>query len=203
MLDESGKLSPRMGAALALLLISCAFVSAGIVLLTRREEPQRSERPACVTLPLYSSVIEQIMGVIPNWSGLRAAGDGFESTWAIGAEGATHRLTARLTQDQCICATLATSHYPNGSPRAEFAGQLLGAAVAPLSDLEYGSSWLQPKIVVNCSLASLRREPYASSETMPDGTGWRLGCGRPAAPAYADLELSLSVNTPQCQDPIQ
>lgn len=185
-------------------IIGGIIVVIGIVYATlSRPDPALSERPSCVTLPVYSSVIEQIMGIYPDWSPLQPTNDGFESTWVTEAEGSTHRLTATLTKNECICATLATSRYPSGSPQAEFAGQLQGAAIAPLSDLEYGTSWLQPKILLSCTSAFLRREQYVSSETMPDGTAWKLECGRQADPAYADLELSLAVLTQQCQGQIR
>ena len=203
MLGEGGKVSPRLILALVLLLLSCGLISGGIVLLTRGDEPEVSERPSCVTLPVYSSVIEQVMGIYPNWDRLRATRDGFETTWTIHAERATHRLTAALTKNECVCATRAASSYPSGSPQAEFAGLLQGAAVAPISDLEYTTRWLEPKILTNCTLAFVGRDQYLASETMRDGTAWALECGRPAAPAYADLELSLRVTTPQCQEPIQ
>jgi len=185
-------------------IIGGIIVIIGIVYATlSRPDPALSERPSCVTLPVYSSVIEQVMGIYPYWSSLQATHDGFESTWVTEAEGATHRLTATLTKNECICATLATSRYPSGSPQAEFAGQLLGAAVAPLSDLEYTTSWLQPKILFSCPRAYLLREQYVFSETMPDGTVWKLECGRQAIPEFAALELSLAVLTQQCQGPIQ
>jgi hypothetical protein len=185
-------------------IIGVIIVVIGIAYATRsRPDPTLSERPLCVTLPVYSSVIEQVMDIYPTWSNLRATHDGFESTWVIEAEGATHHLTATLTKNECICATLATSRYPSGSPQAEFAGQLQGAAVAPISDLGYTTSWLEPKLLFSCTGAFLRREQYVASESMPDETVWKLECGRPADPAFADLELSLAVITQQCQVPIQ
>lgn len=194
-------MSPRLIAVLGLLLLSCTLISAGIVLIIRSGEPEMSERLACVTLPAYSSAIQQVMGIIPSWSSLQPTSDGLQTTWAIDAEGATHRLTATLTNNECICATQATSHYPSGSAQAEFAGLLQGAAVAPVSDLDYISSWLEPKLLLNCSAAFLARERYVAAETMPDGTAWRLECTRPAEPAYAGLELSFAVLAPQCQAP--
>jgi hypothetical protein len=45
-----------------------------------RPDPAISERPSCVTLPIYSSVIEQMMDIYPSWSNLRETHEGFEST---------------------------------------------------------------------------------------------------------------------------
>jgi hypothetical protein len=203
MRDKGGKISTQHVAVIVLLLLSCSFISLGIVQLIKGDERELSERPSCVTLPVYSSFIEQVMGINPSWSSLRSFRNGFESTWRIETQGTTHRLTAILTEDECICATLAASRYPSGSPQAEFAGQLQGAAIAPISDLEYGTSWLQPKILLNCTVAFLGREQFISSENMPDGTSWKLECRRPAEPAFADLELSLAIDTQQCQNPNQ
>ena len=161
--------------------------------------PAISERPSCVTLPAYGSVIEQIMGVYPDWTPLQITKDGYEASWLIEAEGATHRLTATLTRRECICATVATSRFPSGSPQAEFAGYLQGAAVAPLSDLEDTASWLEPKVLFRCPLAFFLRDQFVSSETMEDGTFWRLECERRRDPAFADLEFSFAVATEECR----
>ena len=62
-------------------IIGVIIVVIGIVYATRsRPDPALSERPLCVTLPVYSSVIEQVMGIYPYWSSLQATHDGFEST---------------------------------------------------------------------------------------------------------------------------
>ena len=176
-----------------------AFILALVACSNSTQVPTPNGRPSCVTLPVYSSVIEQVVGVYPEWSPPRATQFGYEASWVIEAKDGTHQLTATLTRNECICATSAQSRFPSGSPQAKFAGYLQGAAVAPVSDLELLSGWLEPKILFRCPLAFLVRNEYIHSETMADGTFWKLECQRPGDPLYADLEYTFSVATQKCQ----
>ena len=178
-----------------------AFVGIGIALAACSSPPtsSASERPSCVTLESYSSVIQQVMNVYPSWGPLEVTPGGYVTRWRIELNDAAHQLMTIVTRNECICATVATSHFPSGSPEAQFAGYLQGAAVAPLSDLDYTSSWLQPKIILSCPLAFLMRRQYVSSDIMDDGTIWKLECRRSTDPAFADLEYTFGVATESCQ----
>ena len=160
-------------------------------------------RPTCVTLEAYSSVIQQVMSLYPSWSPLEATPYGYSTSWAVETEEGSHRLTTTMTRNGCICATMATSYFPSGSPAAEFAGYLQGAAVAPLSNLDYTTTWLQPKILLSCPLAFLLRGEYVSSENLEDGTFWKLECRRQSSQGFADLEYSFAVATDTCQASVQ
>src|SRR3990172_4456646 len=182
-------------------LPAVAVVGIGIALAACSSPPTSaaSERPTCVTLEAYSAVIQQVMNVYPSWAPLEVTPDGYVTRWLIETDDAAHQLTTTMTRNECICATVATSHFPSGSLEAEFAGYLQGAAVAPLSDLDYTSSWLQPRIILSCPLAFLMRGEYVSSDIMDDGTIWKLECRRQADPGNADLEYSFGVGTDSCQ----
>jgi hypothetical protein len=146
---------------------------------------------------MYSGVIEQVMDVTPEWGELVEIDRGYQSTWEVQRKTGTHALTATLTPDECICAAHADSRFVNGNQReSKVAGGLEGAAVAVISDLDYTSGWLEPKVTLTCSLAYLARKVYHSEEVMKDGTRWDLACGRTADDDR--YRLSFTVTAPAC-----
>jgi len=155
-------------------------------------------RPACVTLPIYGSVIEQVMGVSPEWSPPEQIKQGFRTRWEIQDDQGTHVLSAILTPDGCVCATAATSHFVGGFSQGKLTGYLQGAAVAPVSDLNYTAKWLEPKITIQCELAFLFRREYRAITVMPDAVTWDLTCTRSGSEAFADLETTLAITSPTC-----
>jgi hypothetical protein len=157
-----------------------------------------STRPACVTLPMYSSVIDQVMKVQPSWDPLRKTDGGFQTEWVIQNPGGRHMLTAMLTSERCICAANATSQYRASYDQGKLAGLVQGAAVAPVSDLDYTKSWLEPRILLPCTLAFVFHRSYEAETTMPDGTTWKLICTRSISPEAEESFISFTVSTPNC-----
>ena len=178
------------------LLIFMAFT---LPACTRPQTGQNTTaRPACVTLDLYDNVIEQVMAETPDWREVSHQ-DGFALTqWSIQQPHGTHSLTATLTPEGCICATRASSQYKVGYSEEKWVGLLQGAAVAPVSDLNFTAAWLEPKIAFPCVLANLLHRTYTAESTMKDGSTWRLSCSRQRGGLEADSLTDFSVTVPGC-----
>jgi hypothetical protein len=73
-----------------------------------------------------------------------------------------------------------------------------GAAVAPVSDLEYTADWLEPRLLKRCTSAFLRQTSYEDESSMDDGTTWRLLCSGDPSVANGDLVTSLTIVTTIC-----
>ncbi len=157
-----------------------------------------STRPPCVTLPMYSSVIEQVMNIQPSWELLTQTNESYQYQWAIQDDSGKHTLSATLTSDECICATNASSHFNMGSGKEDMAGLFQGAAVAPVSDLDYTAMWLEPRIFFSCGVAYLFHRPYNAETTMQDGTTWELACARLTDSKTYDSLYTLKVVAPSC-----
>ena len=175
----------------ALVLAACGF--------TRPSNPSNA-RPSCVTLPIYGSVIQQVMDDYPDWAPKQDERWGYSTQWAIQDEGGTHQLTVALTSQECVCATRASSQFTGGLPSGKLAGFLQGAAVAPVSDLDNLGKWIEPKLWLHCSQAFLFRDEYRANEAMADGTTWELVCRREGTSPSDELEISLTVRSEQCFD---
>jgi hypothetical protein len=178
-----------LGLGFSLALAACA---AG------RPSSVASGRPDCVSLPSYSGVIQQVMRVQPTWQLLPWDVHGTKYQWTIEDTRGSHTLTAALTPEGCVCATSAMSRFLGS--QGETAGNLQGAAVAPISELDYTSNWLEPKLLLPCPLAFLLRTPYESEKEMPDATIWKLTCSRGPELQGAQLATSLTVASPRCVD---
>jgi hypothetical protein len=157
-------------------------------------------RPSCVTLASYGGVIQQVMRVYPDWSTVDPEDGGQLSQWTTQDERGKHTLSVMLTPDGCVCATNATSRFHGGFAQGEMAGLFQGAAVAPVSELDYTGTWLDPKTLMRCPLAFLFRRPYEAQAAMPDGSTWRLTCSRDPTEPDSELVTSLTVNTPACSN---
>ena len=194
------KISARLIACLGVTGLF-ALVLAGCT--SRRPVSEINNRPACVHLYSYSSVIEQVMNVRPKWEMISRTADAYQFQWAIEDEGGTHTLSATLTSDGCVCATVASSHFRMGGGHEKMVGSLDGAAIAPVSELDYASTWLEPKITFSCSIAYLFWRPYEVETSMRDGTTWRLTCSRHSgADGYNSL-YTLTIIAPACVDIIE
>jgi len=178
---------------------ACAVFGLGVVSCTFKQ-PDRaaSTRPACVTLDNYNSVINQVMKIQPSWDALTQTKDGFQTKWAIQNPAGRHTLTATLTSDGCICATNATSHFRAGYDQEKLVGLLQGAAVAPVSNLDYTARWLEPRILLPCTFAFLFQRAYEAETSMGDGTTWKLTCSRSRSPEADGSLTSLTISTPNC-----
>jgi hypothetical protein len=152
-----------------------------------------SGRPACVDLSSHSGVIKQVMGIQPEWEPVVQDRQGYKSEWVIQDDKGKHALSAAITPEGCVCATNATSQFHGAIAQGELAGLLQGATVAPVSQLEYTSRWLEPRVLLSCPLAFLLRRPFASETDMPDGSSWRLACSRVPSSGNAELLISLRV----------
>jgi hypothetical protein len=75
--------------------------------------------------------------------------------------------------------------------------------VAPVSELEYTSRWLEPRILLRCPLAFLLGMPFESETDMPDGTTWRLTCSSNPSTGDTELLTSLRVVSPKCVDALE
>lgn len=176
--------TPRRLFALALLLLTAAGCVPG--------PSTASTRPACVTLESYSGVIEQVMNLQPDWQPV----DSNHVQWVVADEKGEHTLTARLTPQGCVCAAGSTSYVSTGG--AEMAGLMQGAAVAPVSELGYTASWLEPKLMFYCGAANLFGKAYQADAAMKDGTSWNLLCSSlPDSDTFRSL-YTLTVTTPDC-----
>ena len=160
-------------------------------------------RPACVDLWAYNGVIEQVMGMQPDWESPAPTAQGYESQWVIRDHRGIHTLTAAMTAQGCVCATNAMSRFRGAYAQGETAGLLQGAAVAPVSELEYTSRWLDPRIFLRCPLAFLLRSKFESEAEMPDGTTWKLTCSGSGALGEVELATMFTVLTPQCLNAFQ
>jgi hypothetical protein len=159
-----------------------------------------SGRPACVYLSSYSGVIQQVMGIQPEWEPVVQDRQGYKSEWVVQDEEGKQTLSVVITPEGCVCATNATSQFLGAFAQGEFAGLLQGAAVAPVSQLEYTSRWLEPRVLLSCPLAFLLRKPFESQTDMPDGASWRLSCSRIPSSGNAELLISLRVVSSKCAD---
>jgi hypothetical protein len=176
-------------AVLALALAGCA---------PSEPNPATLSRPECVTLDSYSSVIEQVMNMRPNWEPLGQSTNVHQYQWTIADESGEHTLTATLTPEQCVCATVASSRFNMAGGKIKIVGLLQGAAVAPVSDLNYTATWLEPKLTLSCGLAYVLRRPYEAETSMEDGTTWRLTCTRESTCDSCGSTYTLTVVTPRC-----
>lgn len=193
------KCQPKFTMSGLLSLGACAVFALGFAGCTFKPSGQAtSTRPACVTLLMYNSVINQVMKIQPSWDALTRMKDGFQTAWTIQNPTGKHTLTAALTSEKCICATNATSHYRAGHGQENLVGLLQGAAVAPVSDLDYTAAWLEPRILLPCTFAFAVRRSYEAETTMGDGTTWKLTCSRGFSTEADESLTSLTVSTPNC-----
>ena len=172
-----------------LLLVACAHSPPSSVV---------SGRPACVDLGSYNGVIMQVTGMQPDWESAVPTAQGYKSEWAIRDYGGIHTLSAAMTAQGCVCATNAISRFRGAYAQGETAGLLQGAAVAPVSELEYTSGWLEPRVFLRCPLTFLLRSMFESEAEMPDGTTWKLTCSGSGALGEVELATTLTVLTPEC-----
>jgi hypothetical protein len=161
-----------------------------------------SGRPACVDLDSYSGVILQVMGIEPEWESVIPIEQGSQTQWVIDDDRGVHTLSVVMAEQGCVCATNATSQFRGGYSQGEQAGLLQGAAVAPISELEYMSRWLESKILLRCPLAFFLRSTFASDTEMEDGTIWEFSCTSSGQLSEAELTTTLTVLTPECMDAI-
>ncbi len=186
------------------ILIVCCLLMLGVTNCTSRpSDPELNARPACVTIDSYSNVIEQVMDVRPDWDLLGQKKDGIKYRWAIEDESGKHTLSAFLTSDGCVCATLASSQFRMGGGGEETVGLFQGAAVAPVSDLDYTATWLEPKISFSCGVSYVLRMPYEAEKLMDDGTNWTLTCSRSSGGEAFDALYTLKIVAPACVDIIE
>jgi hypothetical protein len=163
--------------------------------------PATLSRPDCVTLGSYSSVIEQVMSMTPKWEPIGQAANASQYQWKIDDESGEHTLTATLTPGRCVCATAASSRFNMAGGRTRIVGLLEGAAVAPVSDLNYTAAWLEPKVSLSCGLAYMLRRPYEAETSMKDGTTWKLTCTRESTCDPCSSIYTLKIVTPRCPNP--
>lgn len=168
-----------------------------------QKDPEIDTRPACVTLEDYSYVIEQVMNVQPNWELLAKPGESYQYRWTVEDEGGYHTLSTTLRGDACVCATASSSQFDMGSGKEEIVGLLQGAAVIPISDLNYISSWLEPKILFSCGIAYVLQQPYEAVTTMEDETTWTLTCSRNSGCDGYDSLYTLTIIAPSCVDMLE
>ena len=183
------------------LLGACSVVALGLAGCTRKQPDQAANtRPSCVTLPMYSSVIEQVMNVQPTWELLAQTYESYHYQWALQDDSGKHTLSTTLTSDECVCATNASSHFNMGRGKEEMAGLFQGAAVAPVSNLDYTAAWLEPRILFSCGAAYLFQRPYEAETIMEDGTTWTLTCSRITGSEAYDSLYTLAIVAPGCVD---
>jgi hypothetical protein len=175
----------------ALVLVSCTFT---------QSDSQTNTRPACVTLDSYGYVIEQVMSVQPDWELLGQSAENSRYQWMTEDEGGKHTLSTTLTSDGCVCATVASSHFSMGSGKEEMVGLLQGAAVAPISNLDYTATWLEPKVSFSCGAAYLTKGSYDAETVMKDGTTWSLTCSRNSSSSGYDSLYTLTIIAPGCAE---
>ena len=178
----------------ALVLVACVHA---------QTSSPSDDRPACVTLPVYGSVIQQVMEEYPDWAPQQDERWGYSTKWVIQRGRGAHELFVALTPQECVCATRASSRFIGSLPSGELAGFLQGAAVAPVSDLDYLDKWIEPKLWLHCSRAFLFRDLYQATEVMADGTTWELVCRRAGMSPSDELDISLTVRSQQCADVVK
>ena len=157
-----------------------------------------SGRPDCVDRGSYSGVILQVMGIEPEWESIGPIKQGSLSQWVIQDDRGVHTLSVAMTRQGCVCATEAASRFRGAYSQGEMAGLMQGAAVAPISELEYTSGWLEPRILLRCPIPLLLRSEYVSEGEMEDGTIWRLSCSGGGELGEVELSMMFSVLTPEC-----
>ena len=188
--------SSRAGRLVAVILFAipaCLALAGCGYLLPSHSSSTSSNRPACVTLDSYSGVIRQVMSITPNWVGGNRNGDVFTTRWIIQDEFGTHQLAVNLSSDGCVCGTSATSQFKGGLTQGRLAGGMEGAAVAPVSELDYTTRWLEPKVGIVCPLAWLLHRSYHAESSMDDGTTWSLSCSRESSDGATELKIAFSV----------
>jgi hypothetical protein len=157
-----------------------------------------NDPPVCVTLDAYSSVIDQQMHASPVWN-VVSQSEGFSLVqWSLQNTTGSHSLSATLTSDGCICGTRAQSQFRFGKGDEILVGLLEGAAVVPISDLNFTEKWLNPKIKFQCTLANIFHRSYSAESAMKDGTTWKLTCSRLPGDASTASTYTFSVTTPDC-----
>jgi hypothetical protein len=165
----------------------------------QRAKVDMSGRPACVMLENYGYVISQVMNKEPTWELENSNGKrGKEYIWRVESEKGKHELKATLNADGCVCATNTQSDYENGYEEGELAGYFQGAAAAPISELDYLSDWLEPKITWNCSFAFLFRTEYYDEKVMDDGTIWKFSCSRSGEKIETYSKINLEIISDKC-----
>ncbi len=90
-----------------------------------------------------------------------------------------------------------------GSGNKEIVGLLQGAAIAPVSNLDYTAKWLEPRIFFSCGIAYLFQRSYESETYMNDGTTWTLTCSRDSSCDDYDSLYTLTIVTPSCVDTLE
>ena len=181
------------------IVISMLVLSFAAYMLNKSDQAA-STRPSCVTLPMYSSVIEQVMNIQPGWKLLAQTNESYHYQWAIQDDSGKHTLSTTLTSDECVCATVASSHFSMGSGKEDIVGLLQGAAVVPVSNLDYTAAWLEPKIFFSCGIAYVFQRSYEAETTMEDGTTWVLACSRIIGSDAYDSLYTLTIVAPSCVD---
>jgi hypothetical protein len=140
------------------------------------------------------------MNVQPTWEPLQHITDASQYQWRIADESGEHSLTTSLTSDGCICATASSSRFNMGSGKEEIVGLIQGAAVAPISNLDYTAKWLEPKVSFSCGFAQVSQRAYEAETSMEDGTTWKLTCSRLSSSDEYDSLYTLTIITPSCTD---
>ena len=189
-----------MSRSLILFVMFAGLIVAATGCLFNQSDQAASTRPECVTLESYSYVIEQVMHVRPGWVPIEQAAEGLRYRWTIKDDSGIHTLSATLTASGCVCGTVASSLFNMGGGKEEIIGLLQGAAVAPVSDLNYTAGWLEPRLILSCGIAYLFRKPYLAETSMQDGTTWTLACSRNTSPEEYDSAYKLTIVTPGCKD---
>ena len=180
---------------IALLLLGLISASWGLL---KKNESQTSNRPACVSLASYSGVIEQVMDMQPDWESVSRTGEESEYQWIAQDKQSDNTLTAILSSGDCVCATRAESHQVGSFGKSKLGGLILGAAVAPVSDLNYTAGWLEPKILKSCLPSMILQKPYEEEKTFDDGTTWKLTCTKMSG--IGETMVTLAVLTPACKN---
>jgi hypothetical protein len=178
-----------------LILLSFVFVACS----PKQIESQTNARPACVTLSGYSGAIQQVMQVEPSWEPTSQEAEEFQYQWKIQDEEADHTLNVLLSPDGCVCGTNAKSFFNGDYTQGKLAGLLQGAAVAPVSELDYTAEWLEPRLLKQCQIALLLHNSYQDETSMANGTTWELICSRQNS-IDRKLMTSLTILTPMCAD---
>jgi hypothetical protein len=187
---------------LAILIVYCSLVLSISSCTFMQSDAEGNARPACVTIDSYSDVIEQVMKVQPDWEALEHRKGGFQYRWTIEDEGGKHALSAFLTAEGCVCATVAASQFRMGGGKEELVGMLEGAAAAPASDLNY-TTWLESKITFSCGISNILRKSYEVEKLMEDGTTWKLTCSRKTGGETFNMLYTLKIATPGCMEVIE
>ncbi len=181
-------------------ILGLAFPLVAAACASSRPSSVASGRPECVSLSSHSGVIQQVTNMRPQWNQLPWDTHGDRYQWIVEDTTGTHTLTVATTPEGCVCATNAKSEFHGSRSQGETAGLLQGAAVAPVSELDYTSRWLEPRILLRCPLAFLFRSTYTSEAEMGDGTTWRLSCTGSGQLGEVQLATTLAVLTPECID---